>query len=159
MTAGSSQSGQLARRPTTVTILAVIQLASSVLYGLVFLVLLADDAAILDAVAGDGAAPTGVVALIEVGGLRLFFGSYCAATLVGGILLLRMRRLGWTITMLLTGVGLASSILTWASTGTVVTVILLVQVITVLYLNQRQVKEAFEITTRRTSGPEGVTGA
>ena len=45
-------------------------------------------------------------------------GAFGIASLAAGILLLRMRQLGWTITMLMTGLGLVSSISVWWTQGT-----------------------------------------
>ncbi len=61
------------------------------------------------------------------------------------VLLLRMRRLGWTITMLLAGTSLSAQIYLWWSGQSVTSIWLLVNVLTVFYLNQRQVREAFGI--------------
>ena len=71
------------------------------------------------------------------------------AELAAGILLLRMRQLGWTLTMLLAGLGLASSIYLWWAQGTTLTIPVMVQVVTVFYLNQRQVRVAFGISRHR----------
>jgi hypothetical protein len=64
-----------------------------------------------------------------------------------------MRQLGWTITMLLTGLGLASSLYVWFANGTTLEIWVAVQVVTVFYLNQRQVREAFGISHRGAGDP------
>lgn len=67
------------------------------------------------------------------------------AALAAGVLLLRMRQLGWTLTMLLTGMGLALEIYLYWAGGEVLAFWLLIYVLTVFYLNQRQVRVAFGI--------------
>jgi len=73
-------------------------------------------------------------------------GALCIAALAGSVLLLGMRQLGWTITMLLAGLGLASSLYLWLAQGAALQVWLLIQILTVFYLNQRQVRDAFGIS-------------
>ena len=144
--AGSAQSG---RRPAAVTILAILQLLSAAGYGLIVAVLLMDGAAVVDQLAGNAGADGGPIRDLEVMTVTALVGVFCVASLAAGLLLLRMRQLGWTITMLLTGLGLASSIYFWWAQGTTVAIWVIVQVVTVFYLNQRQVRVAFGISRRR----------
>jgi hypothetical protein len=136
------------RRPPAVTILAAIQLLEALAYGLLFLAVLLDASAARDALAALGGTVTGGLAAAELAALRAITGGLFVAAAAGGILLLRMRQLGWTLTMLLTGIGLASSIYSWVTQGNVFSIWLLAQVVTVFYLNQRQVRHSFGITGR-----------
>jgi hypothetical protein len=61
------------------------------------------------------------------------------------ILLFRMRQLGWTLTMLLAGVSLAAQVYLYVTTGALTVHLMLIQVVIVLYLNQREVRSAFGI--------------
>ena len=88
---------------------------------------------------------------LAVATITILVGALGVAGLAAGILLLRMRQLGWTLTMLLAGAGLASSIYLWWTQGTTLAIPVMVQVVTVFYLNQRQVREAFGISHRRAS--------
>jgi hypothetical protein len=139
------------RRPAAVTILAVIQLLSAAGYGLILAILLVDGPAVLDALASGASDGTALLDL-EVAALVVIVGGFCVAALAAGILLLRMRQLGWTITMLLAGLSLGTSIYLWWTDGTALSIWLLVQVVTVFYLNQRQVREAFGISRRESGG-------
>jgi len=146
------------RRPAAVTVLAIIQLTSAVIYGLLLLGLLIAHAATTEALVTVGGGLSGVALGVEIAALRIFVAGLFVAAVSGGVLLLRMRRLGWTITMLMTGVGLATSIGTWLTDGTVVSAWLAVQVVTVFYLNQRQVRHAFGIVHRTGPAPEASRG-
>lgn len=146
------------RRPAAVTVLAIIQLASALIYGLILLGLLIDDTATMEAIVAAGGGVSGVALTVEIAALRTFVAGLFLGAASGGILLLRMRRLGWTITMLMTGLGLATSISTWLANGTVVSLWLAVQVVTVFYLNQRQVRQAFGIVHRTGAAPEASRG-
>jgi hypothetical protein len=139
------------RRPAAVTILAVVQLLSAAGYGLILAILLVDGPAVLDALASGASDGTALLDL-EVAALVVIVGGFCVAALAAGILLLRMRQLGWTITMLLAGLSLGTSIYLWWTDGTALSIWLLVQVVTVFYLNQRQVREAFGISRRKSGG-------
>jgi len=129
------------RRPVPVTILAAIQLVTALLLG-VTAVGLAVDLTSASAILGD-AVGTGEAAGLEAATLAVIVGIMAALELVAAVALLRLSRLGWTLTMLLTGVSLATQILTFWSTGEVLTVSMLLSVATVLYLNQRPVRVAF----------------
>ena len=133
-----------------VTILAILQLLSATAFGLLFLALLAAESMTLDVVTGSAVAGRGGGDL-RGWALTVLMGGACVAELAAGILLLRMRQLGWTITMLLAGLGLASSIFLWWTQGATLAVPVMVQVLTVFYLNQRQVRVAFGIS-RRSAG-------
>ena len=141
-----------ARRPAAVTILAIVQLLSAAAIGLIVVGLLASGPAMLEALTGDGAgAGVGPVGDMAVATITILVGALGVAGAAAGILLLRMRQLGWTLTMLLAGLGLASSIYLWWAQGTTLTIPVMVQVVTVFYLNQRQVRVAFGISRRRAS--------
>ena len=140
-----------ARRPAVVTILAILQLLSAAGYGLILAILLVDGPAVLDALASGASDGTALLDL-EVAALVVIVGGFCVAALAAGILLLRMRQLGWTITMLLAGLSLGTSIYLWWTDGTALSIWLLVQVVTVFYLNQRQVRKAFGISRRESGG-------
>jgi len=138
-----------ARRPPAVTILAILQLLSAAAYGLVFIWLIADGSTVVEALTGNGGTGAGQVGEVAVAIITILVGGLGVAALAAGIFLLRMRQLGWTLTMLLAGFGLASSIYLWWAQGTTVTIWVMVQVLTVFYLNQRQVRVAFGIARRR----------
>jgi hypothetical protein len=131
------------RRPAVVTILAILQLLTAAAYGLIFAALLATGPDALVALIGDG-----LLGEVEMVTVAVVVGGFAVATLAAGILLLRMRQLGWTITMLLSGLGLVSSIAVWWTQATTTPIVLFVQVASVFYLNQRQVREAFGISRR-----------
>jgi hypothetical protein len=137
------------RRPTVVTILAGVQFLLAVGYGLILLALLAGGSVAFEQLLG--AVPVGerLATELSIAAGVVVLGGLFFATLAAGILLLRMRQLGWTITMLLTGLGLASSIYGWVTQGSVLSIWLLAQVVTVFYLNQRQVRESFAISRPR----------
>jgi len=140
-----------ARRPAAVTILAALQLLSAAAFALLFVGLLAVGPAALEDLTGAAAAGVDDAIDLEIGVVAVLVGGLCVATLASGILLLRMRQLGWTITMLLAGLGLASSLYLWWAQGSTLTIPVMVQVVTVFYLNQRQVRVAFGISRRRAS--------
>ena len=135
------------RRPVPVTILAAIQLITALLLG-VTAVGLAVDLTSASAILG-GAVGTGEAAGLEAATLAVIVGIMAALELVAAVALLRLSRLGWTLTMLLTGVSLATQILTFWSTGEVLTLSMLLSVATVLYLNQRPVRVAFGLADVR----------
>jgi hypothetical protein len=140
-----------ARRPAAVTILAILQLLSAAAFGLIVVTLLAAGSAVLEGLIGNAGPGAGDAIDLELWIVTVLVGALGVAALAAGILLLRMRQLGWTITMLLAGLGLATSIYLWWAQGTTVTVWVMVQVVTVFYLNQRQVRVAFGIARRRAS--------
>jgi hypothetical protein len=135
------------RRPVPVTILAALQLLTALLLG-VSAVGLAVDPTFASAMLGD-AVGTGEAAGLEAATLVIVLGIMTALELVAAVALLRLSRLGWTLTMLLTGVSLATQILTFWSTGEVLTLSMLLGVATVLYLNQRPVRVAFGLADAR----------
>ena len=136
-----------ARRPAIVTILAMLQLLTAAAYGMILAALLATGSTALALLIGDAADDTSL-GDVEAAAAAAVVGGFAITTLAAGILLLRMRQLGWTITMLLAGLGLVSSISLWLTQGTTIPIWLFVQVATVFYLNQRQVREAFGISRR-----------
>ena len=107
----------------------------------------------------DAASPGSPATTVQVATAMVIVGGFGVAALAAGILLLRMNQLGWTITMLLTGLGLVSSISIWWTQGTTIPIWLFVQVVTVFYLNQRQVREAFGIARREAGDAPGDAGA
>ena len=100
------------------TILAIIQLLSALAYGVVAVSLLAAGSATIDRLALGVTIEEGATGDVQVATVTALTTVLSLASLTAGILLLRMRQLGWTITMLLTGFGLASSIINWATEGT-----------------------------------------
>ena len=144
------------RRPAPVTILAVIQIILGVANLGVAGILLADP---------DNVPPV-VEALIHrstwavVGGqaLPLALGTIGVLDLVAAGLLLQLRRLGWTLTMLLSGFALSVLIVTYATTGEVSTIALLLNVVGVLYLNAGQTREAFGLVPVGHSSLEDTRG-
>jgi hypothetical protein len=131
------------KRPMPVTILAGFELLSSIVYGAFILLFTQGDAFSLSAVMQfdvDSENEARIPVLL-IGMLIVFFVGAASSM----VLLLRMRRLGWTITMLLAGTSLSAQIFLWWSGQSVTSIWLLVNVLTVFYLNQRQVREAFGI--------------
>jgi hypothetical protein len=137
-----------ARRPAIVTILAILQLLTAAAYGMILAALIVAGPDTLALLLEDAAAEGGLLGELEVATAVVGVGGLAIATLAAGVLLLRMRQLGWTITMLLAGLGLMSSIFIWWTEGTTISAWLFVQVASVFYLNQRQVREAFGISRR-----------
>jgi len=141
-----------ARRPAVVTILAVLQLLTAAAYGMILAALIVAGPDTLALLLEGAAAEGGLLGEAEMATALVGVGGLAVATLAAGILLLRMRQLGWTITMLMAGLGLVSSIFTWWTQGTTIPAWLFVQVVTVFYLNQRQVREAFGISRSEADG-------
>jgi hypothetical protein len=136
------------RRPFGVTVLAVLQGVRAVLWGLLLFILVSDPAdagptyeflrsrvPLLDLLPEDAAGP------LAIGTATIA----CAATLLSLILLLRLSRSGWTLTMLLTGLSLAAGLLIWWGSGALATSTWILDIATALYLNQREVRRAFGI--------------
>jgi hypothetical protein len=145
---GGAEAGS-ARRPPAVTILAILQVITAAAYWLIFVGLIVGGPPALEAIAGRLLVAEELIAEFREGVVLLVVGVLCVACLAAGVLLLRMRRLGWTITMLIAGLGLATSVYLWWFQGTRLEFWLLVQIVTVFYLNQRQVRHAFGISGRR----------
>ena len=137
-----------ARRPAPVTILAFIQLVIAVGYGVLTVALIRDPSGALEAISGSTRLGHGPIAQLPTPLLVGIAAGLCIASLAGAILLFRVRRLGWTITMLLAGLSLAVSIYVWWTQSATSSFTLLVEVIVVFYLNQRPVKETFGIIRR-----------
>ena len=136
------------RRPTAVTVLAVLQLLKALVYGLLLAALLAAGSSVLDVLASDRVLDPGLTLELEVEAAALvaLVAGLFLASLLAGVLLLRMRQLGWTITMLLAGLSLGLSLAAWLLQGASLEFWLLVEIVTVFYLNQRRVREAFGIS-------------
>lgn len=139
------------RRPAPVTILAVIQIIGATGYLLSIATVTGADLKFFTALAERGLQILSdeTVSTITVATTLVVM---AAIGYTGAILLLRMERLGWTIVMLLTGWSLASQIYLYATGGSVTPTMLLLGAVTVLYLNQRQVRMAFDI-----GRPEGTS--
>jgi hypothetical protein len=137
------------RRPPAVTILAILQFITATAYGLILVGLAVGGPAVLETVAGRLLVAEDLVAELRTGVVLLVLGVLFVACLAAGVLLLRMERFGWTITMLIAGLGLATSVYLWWFQGNRLEFWLLVQIVTVFYLNQRQVRHAFGISGRR----------
>jgi hypothetical protein len=142
------------RRPAIVTILAILQLLNAAAYGAILVALLAAGPDSLAALVGGG-----LVGEVEMVTVVVVVGGFAIACFAAGILLLRMRQLGWTITMLLSGIGLASSIAIWWTQATTTPILLFIQVASVFYLNQRKVREAFGISGREAGDARSDAGA
>ena len=144
------------RRPTPVTILAVIQIVLGVANLAVAGVLLMDPNNV----------PPVVEALLDrstwafLGGqaLPIALGIVGVLDLVAAGLLLQLRRLGWTLTMLLSGFALSVLIVAYATGGRVSTLALLLNVVGVLYLNAGQTREAFGLVPVGRSSLEDTRG-
>jgi len=132
------------RRPPTVTILAGIQLFSAAGYGISLATILTGGFAELNA-AMQGNFQNLDTTTVAKAVLVTLFGVLFLTTLAAGVLLLRMRQLGWTITMVSAGFSLSSQIYYYWSGQAVVVLWMTVNVLAVFYLNQRQVREAFGI--------------
>ena len=151
---GEPRASTRARRPAIVTILAILQLLNAAAYGVILLVLLAAGPGSLSAVVGGG-----LVGEVETATVVVLVGGFAVACFAAGILLLRMRQLGWTITMLLSGFGLASSIAIWWTQATTTPILLFIQVASVFYLNQRKVREAFGMSGGEAADARSDAGA
>lgn len=134
------------RRPTPVTILAVVQLVTSLGYLATVLTLLGAEMTYLRELARDG------ILAVTSGSVQVtaLVGALALMTVLGvssSILLFRMKKAGWTITMLVTGWSLAAQILLYYLDGqaSLSPLIMLLNVVIVLYLNQRAVRSAFGI--------------
>jgi hypothetical protein len=135
------------RRPTPVTILAGIQVVTAIMFGVVAAALLVDPGQAILAISG--VTVEGDLLGAEATALAVMSAGVAVLELMAAVALLRLSRLGWTLTMLLAGASLATQIVTFWSTGEVLTLSMLLSVATVLYLNQRPVRVAFELTDRR----------
>ena len=135
------------RRPAAVTILAAIQVFTALPLAMIAVALLLDPAATLSIVGG--VALPGDALVVEAAVVAAAYAAMAVLEVVAAVALLRLRRLGWTLAMLLAGASLASSIATWWFTGEVPTVSMLLGVATALYLNQRQVRAAFDLAGDR----------
>ncbi len=132
------------RRPVPVTILALIQVVLGVLSLAVAGALLlepdlADELRVLiDRSAYGFLDGRGLIAVIGLVGLL---------ELTAAALMLQLRQTGWTLAMLLSGINLGVQILGYVSAGTLTTLSLLLNVVSVLYLNQTTVREAFGLVS------------
>ncbi|MCJ7710150.1 MAG: hypothetical protein MUQ32_04900 [Chloroflexi bacterium] len=141
-----------------VTILAGIQIFLAILFGALGAVALLDPEAALPSVSDLAAASGGPGAAAVAAGAALLFGGLAGVQLLAGIALLQLRQLGWTLAMLMAGVSLASQIVTWWTSGEVLAISMLLSVVTVLYLNQGQVREAFGLAGGRVTDLEAERG-
>jgi hypothetical protein len=146
------------RRPIPVTILALIQFIDGAAFLVVAVVLVTDPASVYRAIQNFAGGQLTTIAQLPQAMAIAIAVAVALAYVVAGILLLRMRQLGWTITMLLAGFGLAIGIGAWWTTGVTNSPPLLVQVVTVFYLNLRQVKETFRIARPAAAGALGPLG-
>jgi hypothetical protein len=129
------------RRPTPVTILAAVQ----TLIGVANL-----GVAIVLFTSGGQESPL-VRALLDQSSFKFVdptllpfaLGTIGLLDLAAAGLLLQVRRLGWTLAMLLAGFTLTVLVVTYATGGTASTLALLLNVVAVLYLNASQTRAAF----------------
>lgn len=127
-------------RPFPVTILAFIQVVLGVLNLGVAIALAANPELMAQlGILVDRSA----FAVVEGTSLILIFLLVGSLELTSAALLLRLRQGGWTLAMLLAGTNLAVQIVQYVADGTLTTVSLLLNVVSVLYLNQSTVREAF----------------
>ena len=127
-------------RPVPVTILAFIQIVLGILNLAVAIALVAEADELVDlGVLIDRSA----YSFVEGTTLILIFIVVGTLELVSAALLLRVRRTGWTLAMLLSGASLTIQIVQYFANGSLTTLALLLNVVSVLYLNQRGVREAF----------------
>jgi hypothetical protein len=138
-----------ARRPRPVTILAIIQIMSGLAYLTVAGLLLADAEYNPDVTDSLGVADLPVWLGVSARALAVIFVIVAVLEVIAAVALLRLRQSGWTLTMLLAGTSLASQIVIWWANDGVQPLSMLLAVVTVLYLNQREVRRAFGIGTRR----------
>ena len=143
---GRKDSTATRRRPTPVTILAVVQLVTSIGYLATVLALTGNELQYLGELTRDGLVALGA----EKASLIALNTGLAIITVLGfssSILLFRMKRTGWTITMLVTGWSLATQISLYYIDGakTLTPAIMLLNIVIVLYLNQRPVRAAFGI--------------
>jgi hypothetical protein len=135
------------RRPTPVTILALVQLVSSLGYALSFAVIAGAELTVLDELADRGVGiADGTLTTVS---LASALAVLAVIGFTAAILLFRMRQLGWTLTMLLAGVSLAAQVYLYVTSGALTVHLMLIQVVIVLYLNQREVRAAFGIGVRK----------
>ena len=139
------------RRPPVVTILASLQIVQAVIAGVAAILVIGDPASgpeVLKATAVTRSAD-----LIGLGGLTwagAFLAVLALLEVTAAVLLLRMRRAGWTLSMLLAGFSLTSQIVDYVQTGIVLPVAMVLSVVTVLYLNQGSVRASFGLVSGRT---------
>jgi hypothetical protein len=128
------------QRPVPVTILAFIQILLGVL-NLGVAVALATDPQRIESlgILVDRSA----FAFVEGTTLILVIGTVGILELTSAALLLRLRQSGWTLAMLLSGTSLAVQVVQYFANGSLTTLALLLNVVSVLYLNQSTVREAF----------------
>ena len=127
-------------RPVPVTILAFIQIVLGILNLAVAIALVAEADELVDlGVLIDRSA----YSFVEGTTLILIFIVVGTLELVSAALLLRVRRTGWPLAMLLSGASLTIQIVQYFANGSLTTLALLLNVVSVLYLNQRGVREAF----------------
>jgi hypothetical protein len=146
------------KRPAPVTILAGIQVLGALGYGASLLLLLQGGTTTLLGAMLIGGAADDQAAMFAAPPALLFtlIGIFFLAALSSAVLLLLMHRAGWTVTMLLTGFGLLTQIYLYWSGGIVASAWLFINVVTVFYLNQRQVREAFRIGAPAATGGRAV---
>jgi hypothetical protein len=126
-------------RPVPVTVLAIIQFVLGVNYLLGGAGLAMDP----ELATATGLVDRSAFALVEDEALAAAYLLLGLVELTSAVLLLRLRRAGWTLAMLLAGVSLLLQIVGYVANGTLTTLSLGLHVVSVLYLNQRQVREAF----------------
>jgi hypothetical protein len=139
------------RRPTPVTILALLQIVLALLLAAVAVEALLDPgsaAEFLRGLAGESGIAS-IPAADLAAGVVLIFGFAAGLELFAAVALLQVRRIGWTLTVLLAGASLATQIFTWWSSGEVDSFSMLLSIVTVLYLNQGPVRAAFGLTDAR----------
>lgn len=131
------QRGGASRRPFTLYILVALIVAKSILIMLVLVGAFSNT----DLQVGQLMRMPGVAAFIrETPGATASLFLLAAVLLVSALLLLAGRRVGWLLAMVITGVSVAVDIAAFLA-GTGSELWMLLNVITVFYLNQRDVRE------------------
>ena len=129
------------RRPTPVTILAAIQTVIGVANLGVAIVLFTNasqGSPLIDALLDRSS-----FKFVDPALLPLALATIGLLDLAAAGLLLQVRRLGWTLAMLLAGFTLTVLVVTYATGGKASTFALLINVVAVLYLNASQTRAAF----------------
>ena len=139
-------------RPAPVTVLAIIRIVTGLAYGAIALSIANDRTGTLAFIVASSRFGEGLMAELPTVMIVATFAFLAAVSLAAAVLLLRTQRLGWTLTMLISGLTLVVFIWVWWTQGSTSSIVLLVEVVSVFYLNQRRVKETFGIIRRRNVG-------
>jgi hypothetical protein len=140
-------------RPAPVTVLAMIRLVTGIGYAALALSVANDRVRTLAFITASSRFGEGPIAELSTPLIVATFAFLAAVSLAACVLLLRVRQLGWTLAMLLSGLTLAVFLWVWWTEGSTSSLVLFVEVVSVFYLNQRGVKETFGIVRRKALAP------